>query len=70
MLCCLVRGTNILGSSSDDPLESLNLSLDLHRIALTRHLLFPKTAVVDTVRIIEEEARFLVLATRPSMLAG
>lgn len=70
--CCavLVRGANVLGCSGDDPLESLNLSLGLHRIALTCHLLFAKAAVVDTVRVIEEEARFLVLATHLGMLAG
>lgn len=70
--CCavLVRGANVLGCSGDDPLESLNLSLGLHWIALTCHLLFAKAAVVDTVWIIEEEARFLVLTTHIGMLAG
>lgn len=66
----LSGGANVLGCSGDDPLESLNLSLGLHRIALTCHLLFAKAAIVDTVRIIEEEARFLVLATHLSTLAG
>lgn len=61
MLSCL--GANVLGCSGDDPLKSLDLSLSLHRIVLTRHLLFAKAAVVDTVRVIEEETRFLVLAT-------
>lgn len=70
MLRCVVQGANVLGCSGDDPLESLNLSLGLHWIALTCHLLFAKAAVVDTVWIIEEEARFLVLATQPDMLAG
>lgn len=70
MLCCLVRGANVLGCSGNDPLKSLDLSLSLHRVVLTRHLLFAKTAVVDTVWVIEEEARFLVLAASPSMSAG
>lgn len=64
--CCAVLsgvGGNVLGCPGDDPLESLNLSLGLHRIALTCHLLFTKASIVDTIWIIEEEARFLVLAT-------
>lgn len=64
MLCCLlVPGANVLGCSGNDPLESLDFSLSLHRIVLTRHLLLTKAAVVDTVRVVEEETRFLVLAT-------
>ena len=70
MLCCLVRGANVLGCSGNDPLKGLDLSLSLHRVVLTRHLLFAKAAVVDTVGVIEEEARFLVLAANPSMSAG
>lgn len=63
-------GCNVLGCSGDDPLKSLDFSLSLHRIVLTRHLLFTKAAIVDTIRIIEEEARFLVLATEnPRMSA-
>lgn len=69
MLCCLVRGANVLGSPGDDPLESLNLTLGLHRIALTCHLLFSKASIVDTIWVIEEEARFLVLATNRSKVS-
>lgn len=66
-----VLGANVLGCSGDDPLKSLDFSLSLHRIVLTRHLLFTKAAVVDTVRVIEEETRFLVLvAGHPGMSAG
>lgn len=56
-------GANVLGCSGNDPLKSLDFSLSLHRIVLTRHLLLTKAAVVDTVRVVEEETRFLVLAT-------
>lgn len=56
-------GANVLGCSGDDPLKSLDFSLSLHRVVLTRHLLFTKAAVVDTIRVIEEETRLLVLAT-------
>lgn len=51
----------LLGCSGDDPLQSLNLSLGLQRVSMTRHLLFPKAAILHAVRIIEKEAGFVVL---------
>lgn len=63
-------GANVLGCSGNDPLKSLDFSLSLHRIVLTRHLLLTEAAVVDTVRVVEEETRFLVLAAdTPNMSA-
>lgn len=55
----------LLGCSGDDPLQSLNLSLSLQWIMLARHVLLSKAAVLHIIRVVEEEARLVVLE-RPS----
>lgn len=42
----------LLGCSGDDPLQGLNFALGLQRVVLARHLLVPKAAILQAVRII------------------
>lgn len=55
----------LLGCSSDNPLKSLDFSLCLQRIMLSGHLLIAEAAILYVVRVVKEEAGFIVLdATR------
>lgn len=55
---------DLLGCSSDDALQSLDFSLCLQRIVLSRHLLVAEAAILHAVGVVEEEAGFVVLDTR------
>lgn len=54
-------GKGLLGCASDDALEGLDFSLCLQGIMLSRHLLLGEAAILHAVRVVEEEAGFIVL---------
>lgn len=54
------EGGSLLGCTGYHSLQSLNLSLDLHRVIMPI-LLLPKAPILNAVRVVEKQAGFFVL---------
>ena len=60
-------GVDVLGGACHDPLQSLNLSLDLLWVLLAHHVLLIKAAIVQAVGIVEEMLGLVILEKKGSI---
>ncbi len=63
-------GVYLLRGARHNPLQSLNLSLDLLRVLLSHHVLLVEAAIVQVVGVVKEILGFVVLGEQRPVSLG